>query len=37
MRYLSIFIFKIAHVNGDKANPVKCIGNFAGLFAEADV
>ena len=37
MRYLSIFILKIAYVNGVNANPVKCVGNFAELFAQAAV
>ena len=37
MRYLSIFILKIAHVNGVKGNPVKCAGNFDGLFAQTAV
>ena len=34
MRYLSIFILKNAHANGVRGNPVKCVGIFAGLFAQ---
>ena len=37
MGYLSIFILNIAHVNGVKANIVKCAGNFAGLLFQTAV
>ena len=36
--HLNILISKTAHVkNGFKANPVKCAGNYAGLFAKTAV